>query len=85
MGTIPVSRVTRCCLPFFHETDIALNEAESDYLQASIDRREAQTRLEAVRQAREKALEQRSRMRLRALVGMMTAAAVVALVLNQTG
>ena len=61
------------------ETDIALNEEEADYLRASIERREAQAALEAERQMREKALEQRSRLRLRALVGVMTVAALLSL------
>jgi WD40 repeat protein len=63
------------------ETDIALNQEEMDYLQASIDRRETQAQIEAERQARETVLEERSQMRLRALVVVMTLAAVVALAL----
>lgn len=61
--------------------DIALSQEELDYLNASIARREAQAALEAERQAREAALEQRSQARLRALVAVMAVAAVIALVL----
>jgi len=59
-------------------TQLALNVDEIEYLQASAAEREAQQRFEAERQAREAALEQRSRQRLRLLLAVMTAAAVVA-------
>ena len=57
---------------------LALNVDEAEYLQASVDEREAQHQHEAERRAREEALEQRSRARLRMLVAVMTAAAVIA-------
>jgi WD40 repeat protein len=61
------------------ETDLALSQMEQDYLEASLAERQARQTAEAARQAREKALEHRSRNFLRALVGILTIATVVAL------
>ncbi|MBZ0303021.1 MAG: WD40 repeat domain-containing protein, partial [Anaerolineae bacterium] len=63
------------------ETDLALGQQETDYLRASIAEREREAAQEADRQAREKALEARSRSRLRALVAVMSIAAVVGVAL----
>ena len=61
------------------EADIALRREEFDYLEASVAQREARQALEAERRAREEALERRSQARLRALVGVMSVAAIIAL------
>ncbi len=63
------------------DAGLALSQNELDYLDQSIARRSEQQALEAERQAREAALEQRSRSRLRALVVVMSVAAVIGLVL----
>lgn len=63
-------------------TNLAVNQTEKEYLQASIEEREKLLAQEAERQAREAALEQRSRNVLRALVGVMAFALVVALALT---
>lgn len=63
------------------DANITLGQDEADYLQASIARREQEMAEEAERQAREAALEQRSRERLRALVAVMGIAAVIGLLL----
>lgn len=67
---------------WFNNTDLAMTEAERDYMHASISLREKQRAEETERQRREEELEQRSRDRLRALVGVMAAALVIALVLS---
>jgi WD40 repeat protein len=59
------------------QSHLAFSAEEADYLQASIARREQEAAREAERQAREAALELRSRQRLRALVVVMSAAAVI--------
>jgi WD40 repeat protein/serine/threonine protein kinase len=59
-------------------SNLALSAEESEYLRNSIAEREAMLAQEAERQAREQALEQRSRNRLRLLVAVMTVAAVIA-------
>ena len=60
---------------------LALNEHETDFLQASIEEREARIAEETARQQRESALEKRSRDRLRALVAVMSVATVIAVIL----
>ena len=57
---------------------LALTGAERGYLEASTARREAEQGEEEARKAREAALERRSRTRLRALVAVFAAAALVA-------
>jgi WD40 repeat protein len=59
-------------------SNLALSTEESEYLRNSIAEREATLAQEAERQAREQALEQRSRNRLRLLVAVMSVAAVIA-------
>ncbi len=61
------------------ETRLGMSHEEIDYLQKSIAEREARQAREAERQAREDALEARSRSRLRMLVIVMTIAALVAI------
>jgi len=60
---------------------LALNSDEAEYLRASIAEREQAEAAEKIRQEREAGLEQRSRNRLRALVGVMSVAAVIGLAL----
>lgn len=62
-------------------TDLALTSEESNYLQASIDEREKQARIERERQLREALLEQRSRRFLRALAIVSIIGAVLASIL----
>ncbi len=64
------------------ETPIALTTDEKRYLESSLKEREKQRAAEAVRKAKEEALERRSRNVLRALVGVMTLATIGALVLT---
>ncbi|MFN8371697.1 MAG: LpqB family beta-propeller domain-containing protein [Anaerolineae bacterium] len=64
------------------QSDIALTQEEDQYLRDSLTRREHERAEEAARAAREKATEARSRQRLRLLVAVMTAAAVIAGVLS---
>lgn len=58
-------------------TALALTPAERNFLQASLQMREAEQQAEAERQAREARLEQRSRTVLRVLVGVFAVAALV--------
>jgi WD40 repeat protein/serine/threonine protein kinase len=67
---------------WFDNTDLAMTEAEREYIHASTVLRERQRAEEAERQRREEELEQRSQNRLRALVVVMAAALVVALILS---
>jgi WD40 repeat protein/DNA-binding SARP family transcriptional activator len=60
-------------------TDLAPGQVEQDYLETSLAERRAREEAEAARQARETALEGRSRNFLRALVGILTIATVIAL------
>jgi WD40 repeat protein/DNA-binding SARP family transcriptional activator len=60
-------------------TDLALGQVERDYLETSLAERRAREAEEAKRQAREKALERRSRSFLWALVVVLLLATVVAL------
>lgn len=60
-------------------SNLALSAEEAEYLRNSIAEREAMLEQEAERQAREQALERRSRNRLRLLVAVMTVAAVIAI------
>jgi len=62
-------------------TDILLTEDESNYVAASIQRLEAEQKAEAERQAREEALEERSRRFLQGLVATLTIGLLVAVVL----
>ncbi len=62
-------------------TNLALNDYERNYLQASIERHTQEQAAEEARRQREAELEKRSRNRLRALVGVMGVAAVVAVLL----
>jgi Novel STAND NTPase 1 len=59
-------------------TTLALGPEERAYLLASITRRETERSAEAARGERERTLERRSVKRLRALVGVLTVAALVA-------
>ncbi len=61
---------------------VALTQAERDYLNASLAAHQEQQAAEAARQARETALEQRSRKFLRALVGVFAAATFIAIILS---
>ncbi len=60
------------------ESGLAQTELEREYLEASIAARIAEVAEEGARQAREAALERRSVNRLRALVGVLASAALVA-------
>jgi WD40 repeat protein/serine/threonine protein kinase len=62
-------------------SSLAITTQEAEFLQASIAERERLLAVERERLQREEALEKRSRDVLRALVGVMTVAAVIALVL----
>jgi WD40 repeat protein/serine/threonine protein kinase len=64
------------------ETSVALTATESDFLHRSIVHRNEQQEIEKQRIARESALQKRSRNVLRALVGVMSAAALIAIVLS---
>ncbi|NWF70481.1 MAG: protein kinase [Chloroflexi bacterium] len=63
-------------------TTLALTKEETEYLHASLLRRQQERAEEAARQAKQRAIEAQSRQRLRALLGVMTAAAVVAVLLS---
>ena len=60
---------------------IAMNETERLYLQESLRQRNERIEQERAREAREEALEERARTRLRWLLGVVTVAALVAVVL----
>ena len=60
------------------EADLAISKLEREYIDASRRRRDAEAREEQERRNRELALEQRSVLRLRLLVGVMAIAVVVA-------
>ncbi len=60
------------------ETRLALSQEENDYLRESIAEREIRQAQEAEREKYQRSLEERSRNRLRMLVGVMAAAALVA-------
>jgi len=59
-------------------SSVALNAAEREYLDASIRERDAERAAEEAQQQRERFLERRSAKRLRALVAVLAAAALVA-------
>jgi WD40 repeat protein/DNA-binding SARP family transcriptional activator/energy-coupling factor transporter ATP-binding protein EcfA2 len=60
------------------ESDLAQTELEREYLEASLAARRAELDAEEARRAHETALERRSVLRLRALVGVLAVAALVA-------
>lgn len=64
------------------DSGMSLTADERGYLDASVGLRSAEVAAEEARQAREAALERRSRFRLRALAGVMAGAAVVAVGLS---
>jgi len=66
---------------WYDDTNLALTTDEQAYLTASLKARAERRAAEALRQAHEAQLEQRSRRFLRALVGVFAVAAVVAAVL----
>lgn len=70
---------------WYNSTDLTLNTVETEYLDASIQQRRHLQAEEEARQKREEELERRSRNRLRALVGVMAVAAIVATVLAVFG
>jgi WD40 repeat protein/DNA-binding SARP family transcriptional activator len=59
-------------------SSLALTDAERDYLGASVARRDAEREREEARAARERALERRSLVRLRVVVAVLAALALVA-------
>ena len=59
-------------------TDLAVGSLEREFLKASVEHRDEEGAEEEERRAREDQVERRSRSRLRALVGVLTAAALVA-------
>ncbi|MCJ7558895.1 MAG: hypothetical protein MUP90_18550, partial [Gammaproteobacteria bacterium] len=63
-------------------TDLALTQGEQDYLQTCLEERRSREAEEAQRQAREAALEKRSRNFLRVLAGVLAVAAIVAVALS---
>jgi WD40 repeat protein/serine/threonine protein kinase len=63
---------------FQSSSDIALTQAEKEFLEVSIHAREDREKIEAERQAREQALERQSAQRLRLLAAVMGIAAIVA-------
>jgi len=71
-------------------TDLVMTQLEAEYIQASLAERKERQLVEAKRQAHEASLERRSRNFLRALVGVLVIAMVIALILigvafNQRG
>jgi WD40 repeat protein/serine/threonine protein kinase len=64
------------------ETHLALNAEERDYLAASLAERDVQRAQEELRKAHEVSLERRSRIFLRALVGVASLAAVLGIALS---
>jgi WD40 repeat protein len=64
------------------ETSLALTGEEREFLQSSLDQREAQRRAEEKRRAHLARLERRSRNVLRILVGVFAAAALVSILLS---
>jgi hypothetical protein len=64
------------------ETELALTQAERDFLRASIQACEQEQQAEKKRQAREVRLEQRSRNFLQGLVAVFAIAAVTAIILS---
>jgi WD40 repeat protein/serine/threonine protein kinase len=64
------------------ETPLALNAEEQAYLEASLSAEAARHLAEETRKAHEVTLEQRSRLFLRALVGVFAVAAVIAVILS---
>jgi WD40 repeat protein/serine/threonine protein kinase len=64
------------------QSDIALTKEENEYLRASLAKREQERAEEAARLAKEKATEERARNFLRALVGVMSIAAVIGIGLS---
>jgi WD40 repeat protein len=60
------------------ESELAQTQREHAYLRSSLEQREAERAAEQSRRAREEALERRSLNRLRALVGVLALAALVA-------
>ena len=63
-------------------TDLAVGSLEREFLKASTEHRAAEHAAEAERERHEASVERRSRSRLRALVAVLTAAALVASVLT---
>jgi serine/threonine protein kinase/WD40 repeat protein len=63
---------------FQNSSDIALTQAEKEFLAISIQAREDREKLEAERQAREQSLEHQAAQRLRLLAAVMGIAAIVA-------
>ena len=59
-------------------TDLAVGSPEREFLKTSVEHRDEERTAEEERRAREDRVERRSRSRLRALVGVLTAAALVA-------
>jgi DNA-binding SARP family transcriptional activator/WD40 repeat protein/class 3 adenylate cyclase/tRNA A-37 threonylcarbamoyl transferase component Bud32 len=59
-------------------TDLAIGLPEREYLKASLDQRDLELREEEARREREERIERRSRSRLKALVAVLAAAALVA-------
>ncbi|MCJ7536294.1 MAG: protein kinase, partial [Anaerolineales bacterium] len=75
---------------WMESTDLGLTQLEKDYFEASLADRSERHQIEAVRLAHEEYLERRSRNFLRALVGVLAVAMLIALVLigvaiNQRG
>ena len=62
--------------------DLALAQNEQDFLAASLEERAARQAIEAERQVHEAKLERRSRNFLRALVGVLAVAAIMAVILS---
>ena len=67
---------------WMESTDLGLTLLEKDYFEASLADRRERNQIEAVRLAHEEYLERRSRNFLRALVGVLALAMVIALVLT---
>ncbi|MBC8170103.1 MAG: hypothetical protein H7X77_00455, partial [Anaerolineae bacterium] len=67
---------------WYKSTSLALTDSETAYMDAALALREKEQTLEMERQQREANLEQRSRNRLRALVGVLAVAAVIASLLS---
>jgi len=67
---------------WLNEREIDLSQTEKEYIQASLAARQVRQTAEAERQAREAALERRSRNFFRALAGVLAVAAILAVVLS---
>ena len=77
-GLLPRGRRLEELTSWASSSELVLSTSEQDYLAAAAHQHDQELREETERAERERALERRSLVRLRALVGVLTAAALVA-------